>query len=218
MLRRQTKRGRDPYNVQRPNSDEQGAGTGNILQSLRAYLLEGMNQYLRDPRTVYKRAAGVFYLLFSLCAHMSEFDVETSTAERFLLSLQLYLTKSVGSPSDSVTNGAHATKAGTFRGLRPSVPICLVAQIIRDLQSEQQGHKWKMREADIRDREVAVAGATASAMKVFPRLSISTRLRISRGLFRACMVTTEQTLAESFGEEELDDLELELRQSYARGP
>lgn len=194
---------------------EQWVESGRTLEDFRAYLLEGINQHLRDSRTVYKQAAGVFYLLFSLCAHMSEFGMDSSTAERFLLLLQLYMTKSAGSLGSDETSAAPATKGGIFRGLRSSVPICLLSQTIRDLQIESQGYKWKMRERDIRDKEVAIAEATASAMKVFPRLSTSTRLRISRALFRSCMVTTEQTLAESFGEEELDDLVYEIQQSYA---
>lgn len=204
--------------VQRRSYDEQWVGSGQTLENLRAYLREGINQHLRDSKTVYKQAAGVFYLLFSLCAHMVEFEMDSSTAERFLLLLQLYMAKSAGSLGSDETSAAPATEGGIFRGLRSSVPICLVSQIIWQIQGELQGCKWKTRETDIRDREVAIAEATASAMKVFPRLSISTRLRICRALFRSCMITTEQTLGESFAEEELDDLEYELRQSYAKGP
>lgn len=88
---------------------------------------------------------------------------------------------------------------------------CSLTQIIRELKTRDG-----MRVTDycVRDTEISVAEVTVSAMKVFPLLSRSARLRTARALFRSCMITSDLTLGETFSKEELEDLSVELQRGY----
>ncbi|ETN38249.1 uncharacterized protein HMPREF1541_06280 [Cyphellophora europaea CBS 101466] len=187
------------------------ANNKSLLQRLRASLLAAVDHYLRDPTAPYYRAAGIFHLLFFLCANMTEFDLDADTATKFLLLSQSYMKNSVDDRfGEPVWD--QSTDSVDLRRLHPATSMCLIAKAMEGIQSDEVGGKWIYRppKQRVRSADVSVAEATVNAMKVFALLGTSARLRIGRGLYRCCMITSELTLGESFSEEELDDLKLEL--------
>jgi hypothetical protein len=179
------------------------------LRRIHEYLLNGINQYLQEPTTPYHHAAGAFYVLFNIHATMSEFNMDAETVTEFLLLLQLHLVKSVGSQDQQVIKGQRYD-AGDLRGLHPGVVTFLIPQIVRKIQGgrHDEDRAWGMLDTTQDDLsiEISIAEATVNAMKTFSLLSTSARLVISRELFRACMVTVESTLGETFTDEALEDL------------
>lgn len=101
---------------------------------------------------------------------------------------------------------ARTERAKGFDGLHSYVLAGLISQLRRRLTSTAgSSETW-----DIYQREVEISEACVNTMKVFPSLSYGTRLKLSRGLLRSISVVSQSTLAEAFGDTDLDDLHHEL--------
>lgn len=185
------------------------------LTSLREYLWTGIDQYLRDLSAPYPRVAGYFYLLVNLCATMSEWGMSSAEATRFLVLLQEYMKESV----DGETGSAASAQPGNeqLHCLPPPFVSPLIPHVAREIAESRptpdQHTSWKHSTTKQHRMavEISITEATVKAMKAFALLSALVRLKIAVGLFQCCMVTSDPTRVEPFGERDLTDLACEMQ-------
>lgn len=177
------------------------------LYELRTYLSNIIAQYIRSSISPNFQAAGAFQSIFTLCSTMVEFDLTVDEVARLLKSIQYYMKWSVGSNSREIITHERYD-SGDFRRMHRVVAICLVHHLLRDIHGAQSpdGQTETLTDESYRMLTLDVCEAARNAMMAFHLLDVPARVRITRALLRTCMTCCEQTLGESFHDDELNDL------------
>ncbi|KIV98276.1 hypothetical protein PV10_01943 [Exophiala mesophila] len=187
-----------------PTTQEFSENRSGVIE-ITAYLQSATDEYLRNSDAPYHQAAGIFYLLFSVCITFAATELDIASTTSFLKSLQVAMQESFRA-TDLQSDIARTERPKGGNGLHSYVLAGVIAQLRRRLASIA-GHSGTW---DGHEREVEISEACINTMKIFPSLSYGTRLKLSRGLLRSISVVGQRTLAEYFGDADLDDLHHEL--------
>jgi len=189
------------------------------LSKFKSYLSILTNEYLREDTAPHHQAAGTFNLLFTLCNTMVAYDLGPLSTPQFLSSLQTLMEQSTDIHSTKQPVKAGEEYSELFN-LHPYAVVGLVSHLRKDVKRERQGPASGFSSPSAHDAsdnfrlEVSLSSSSISAMILFPLLDFGTRLRLSRGFLRSALAICDLTTGESFGETELQDLDIEISRAY----
>ncbi|KAK5062858.1 hypothetical protein LTR84_004933 [Exophiala bonariae] len=189
------------------------------LTTIKSYMSTIISKYLRKDNTPYHQAASTFNLLFTLCTTLVAYDLGPDPTSQFLLSIQTMMENSTDKQSTKETFGG-AEEHSELSGLHPCTIVCLVSQLRKNLTKQTRSQTpnspslTSYNTIDSFTLEVFLSSSSIGAMTLFPFLEFGTRLRLCRGLLRSALSVCDMTMGETFGEAELQDLDLEISRAY----
>ena len=180
-------------NNKEPAKEEPSSEKSVSLDILRRYLTSLVCVWEDNPATPYAHAAGIFYLLQSLCITQVHRVQDYAGAFRLLQLLQNYLE---GSAQINPVNGELELYPGSAAGMFSYISL--------NIWDGSNGN-------NALEAEIRTCAACIDGMKIFPYFSRETRLRLSRAYFSLAFGGSDvNQIDEGF----LADLNLEITSSW----